>query len=361
MKFKQKIKNLFFKKIAQKKYTKTLNLKDIKKILIIRDGGIGDAICTYPLIRELKKNLPHVEIDIYASLNNHFMYKYLPYIDNIYIKYKKRQWYKSWIDILKMRKNRYDLAIDDTVIRLHRTIYTKIINPTFVIGSSDTNKRYGFDRSELSYYYKTYNSNDIKHIVDKRLRILDLLGLPNNNNKMDFYLSKKRNIHIQKYFEESKAYKFIALNTDGSNSSRTLTKEQIITLCKLLYKKNIKIILLSIPKKYTYFEKLIKENNLLNVELPFKTNTIYDAAEIVKNVNLLISPDTSFIHIASGLNIPTIGLYWNNPIKYIEWGPRSEKSYAITPKTKEENILHINLNDVKDKAFEILESSKKSF
>ncbi len=361
MKFKEKIKNQFFKKFAQKKYNKTLYIKDIKRILIIRDGGIGDAICTYPLIRELKKNLPYAKIDIYASLNNHFMYKYSPYVNNIYIKYKKRQWYKSWIDIFKMRKNYYDLAIDDTVIRLHRTLYTRIINPTFVIGSSDTKKRYGFDRGELSYYYKTYNSNDIKHIVDKRLRILDLLEIQNKNNKMDFYLPKKRNTNIQKYFEKQKPFKFIALNTDGSNSSRTLTKEQIITLCTLLYQENIKIILLSIPKKYTFFEKLIKENNLSNIELPFKTNTIFDAAEIVKNTDLLISPDTSFIHIASGLNIPTIGLYWNNPIKYIEWGPKSEKSYAITSKTKEENILHIDLEEVKNKAFEILKSSKKNF
>ncbi|PHO11325.1 glycosyltransferase family 9 protein [Malaciobacter marinus] len=355
MKLKQKIKNYFFKKIAQKNYHEKLSNIRINKILLIRDGGIGDAICSYPLIRELNKKYPNAKIDIYASLNNYFMYKYVPNVNKVYLKHKKRNWFKSWIEIYKMKKNKYDLAIEDTTIRFHRTLYTIIINPKFIIASSANKDRYGFDRSELSYYDKVYPSNDkIIHIVDKRLRALKLLGINTINNKMDFFLPNQKNNEIIKYLNRLKGYKLIALNTDASHKNRTLSVEQIINLCKLLNNDRIRIIPFCIPKKYDYFKKVIESNNLNNVVLPFKSKSIYEAAEILNNVDLLITPDTSFVHIASGLNIPTIGLFWNTPIKYVEWAPKSDIGLAITPKGKEHNLKYIDIEEIKDHSFKIL-------
>lgn len=349
-----KIKNKFFKIIAKKNYKEAIHKKKIERILIIRDGGIGDAICTFPLLRELKKNFPLVEIDIYASLNNYTMYQYVPYVNNVYVKYKKRQWLKTWIEIFRMRSKKYSLAIDDTVIRLHRTIYTMIINPKYVIGSSDQKKRYGFDRSSLSYYYKTYNSNILEHIVNKRMKVLDLLEIYDINYKMEFFLPKEDNQNIIKYLKEFKNRKIITLNTEGSNDSRTLNKEQIIQICKCLEHQEIIIIPFSLPSRYKFFEDIIVENKIKNLITPYKTKNIYEAAEILKNSNLLISPDTSFIHIASGLNVPTIGLFWDNPIKYLEWGPKSDLSYAIKNRTKESNLKDIDIEEIRLKVFEIL-------
>lgn len=351
----QKFKNFIFKKIAQKIYKEELSNDKIHKILLIRDGGIGDVICSYPLMRELKKIFPYATIDVYASLNNHFMFEYVPYINNIYLKYKKRQWYKTWLDIYKMRLNKYDLAIDDTVIRFHRTIYTMFINPKFALASNGSKQKYGFDRSELSFYYKTYESNDIQHIVDKRLRVLKFLDINYLiDNSMEFFFPPNSNQEIKQRLEKIKQYKLIGLNTLGSSKDRTLKEEQIVKICSLLEKDNTRIIIFSLPKDETYLINLIKKNTLQNVELPIITKTIYDAAQIVNNLDLIISPDTSFIHIASALNIPTIGLFWNNPMKYIEWGPRSDKFYSITPKKKESNLENIDLEEVKEKALKII-------
>lgn len=282
------------------------------------------------------------------------MYKYIPWVNNVYLKHKKRHWYKTWIEVFKMRQNHYDLAIDDTVIRLHRTIYTMIINPKYVIACAGKAKRYGFDRSQLSFYYKTYPITDLSiHIVDERLKALDLLGIKNYDNKMLFPLPKE-NDEINDFISKFKDYKLIGLNTDASHEDRTLSTEQIVTLCKLLERKDIKIIPFSVPKKLEYFKTLIKENNLKNVEIPLKTNSIFEAAQVLEKLDLLITPDTSFVHIASGLNIPVIGLFWNYPSKYILCAPRSDISVALTPKGKEENLKNIDLRQIQKNAFEIL-------
>ena len=356
MNIKERFKNFLFKKIAQKKHTSILPTQQIKNILIIRDGGIGDAVFSYPLLRELKNKIPNAKIDIYASLNNHFMYEYTPWVNNVYLKHKKRHWFKTWIELLKMKRNHYDIAIDDTIVRFHRTLYTMIINPKFVLASSGSTRKYGFDRSELSYYYRVYQSNNTDiHIVDDRLKVLHFLGITNINNKMDFFLPNKINQNLQTYINDiKKGYKLIALNTDASHKTRTLNTKQIIDLCKLLQNEKIKIIPFCIPSKLNYFNKLIKDHSLTNVQLPFKSQTIYEAAEILKQVDLIITPDTSFVHIASGLDIPTIGLFWNDPTKFISCAPRSTISVALTPKGKEENLKNINLQEIQENAFKIL-------
>ena len=103
-----------------------------------------------------------------------------------------------------------------------------LINPDFILASSGTKTRYGFDRNELSFYYKTYSSYTLNHIVDKRLKILDLLKITNYSNKMDFYLPNNLDNNVLEFINKFKPHKVVALNTEGSNSSRTLTKEQII-------------------------------------------------------------------------------------------------------------------------------------
>ncbi|WP_419673091.1 glycosyltransferase family 9 protein [Aliarcobacter butzleri] len=76
------IKKLILKLLLQKKYKEPINKKEINKILLIRNLKIGDAIVSFPLLRELKKKFPSSEIDIYASTNSDFLFKKLPYCTN---------------------------------------------------------------------------------------------------------------------------------------------------------------------------------------------------------------------------------------------------------------------------------------
>lgn len=44
---------------------------------------------------------------------------------------------------------------------------------------------------------------------------------------------------------------------------------------------------------------------------------------LCQRADLVISPDTALIHIGSAYNRPVIGIYQNNAIKVVQWGPRS--------------------------------------
>ncbi len=45
--------------------------------------------------------------------------------------------------------------------------------------------------------------------------------------------------------------------------------------------------------------------------------------DLCDRADLVISPDTALIHIASAFETPVIGIYQNNGVKAVQWGPRS--------------------------------------
>jgi ADP-heptose:LPS heptosyltransferase len=80
---------------------------------------------------------------------------------------------------------------------------------------------------------------------------------------------------------------------------------------------------------------------------------------LVKFLDVIISPDTAYVHIASALDIPTVGLFWNNMQKITEWGPRAKNSVIVTSNIKGDNTLkNIDLKRVVVEVKNII--SKKS-
>ena len=50
---------------------------------------------------------------------------------------------------------------------------------------------------------------------------------------------------------------------------------------------------------------------------------------LCERADLVISPDTALVHIASAFNTPVIGIYQNNGVKCVQWGPRSQRSGTV--------------------------------
>lgn len=87
------------------------------------------------------------------------------------------------------------------------------------------------------------------------------------------------------------------------------------------------MIILSLPSRQNEINDIILKENLSNCTLSYTTKTIFDATELIRSCDLLISPDTSFIHIASAIDLPTIGLFYKN--NFVYWGSKSTISYVV--------------------------------
>jgi ADP-heptose:LPS heptosyltransferase len=349
------IKAIFLKLITRKSYNDDFHPETFKKILIVRSAKIGDTICLFPLIRELKKAFPSVQIDIYASTYNNYLFKHSPYVEHVYTRYKERQTLKTFIDILKMRRNRYDLVIDTMDLRFGKTLALVTINARWLVANTGYEKRYGINNADLGLYYKLTSWKQI-HTIDRMLEFMQLLGVNSYDRTMEFPIGDEAVSFAKSFLEPYKAYKLIGLNADASNQARSILDPEIIDICSEIKQRDsqIRILLFSSISRRNHMATLIKNAGLDNVILEAGTTSIFDAAGLASLMDVIISPDTSFIHIASAFNIPTVAIYQNDPDHLKYWGPQSSKQVVIKPTDPGSSIRGFSIYDTVTTAINLM-------
>lgn len=352
------IKAKILKLLARKSYKDEFRPETFRKILIVRTAKIGDTICMFPLLREIKKAFPSAQIDIYASTYNNYLFKHTPNVSNVYTRYKERNTLNTLKDIFKMRANHYDLVIDTMDLRFGKTLALVFINASWLLANTGYESRYGIDNSDLGLYYKLTTWKQI-HTIDRLLEFLQLLGINNYDNTMEFPIGDEAVLFAKSFLKPYEDHKLIGLNADASNRARSILDSEIIDICRKIKQRdgNIKILLFSSISRRSHMEALIKDSGLDNVILEDGTTSIFDAAALASFMNVMISPDTSFVHIASAFNIPTVAIFQNdqNHLKY--WAPKSSNNIVIQPDEPGSSIRGFRIDDTVSSAINLMNDS----
>src|SRR5512134_1082000 len=88
-----------------KSHTKRIP-KSIERLLVIRPGGIGDAVLILPAIRAFKQRFPDCRIDIPCEKRNADVFRLSGHVNHIYL-------YDRGSDFLKcVSGKKYDAVID---------------------------------------------------------------------------------------------------------------------------------------------------------------------------------------------------------------------------------------------------------
>ncbi|HHF1175869.1 TPA: glycosyltransferase family 9 protein, partial [Haemophilus influenzae] len=105
------------------------SLKHPKSFLFLRqDGKIGDYIVSSFVFREIKKFNPLIKIGVICTKQNAYLFQRNNNIDKIYI-VKKRSILEYIKKALSIRKERYDVVIDPTIVLRNRDLLLlRIIN-----------------------------------------------------------------------------------------------------------------------------------------------------------------------------------------------------------------------------------------
>ncbi|HHF1033147.1 TPA: glycosyltransferase family 9 protein, partial [Haemophilus influenzae] len=93
-----------------------------KSFLFLRqDGKIGDYIVSSFVFREIKKFNPLIKIGVICTKQNAYLFQRNNNIDKIYI-VKKRSILEYIKKALSIRKERYDVVIDPTIVLRNRDL-----------------------------------------------------------------------------------------------------------------------------------------------------------------------------------------------------------------------------------------------
>ncbi len=78
---------------------------------------------------------------------------------------------------------------------------------------------------------------------------------------------------------------------------------------------------------------------------------------IIKQLDLLITPDTSLVHIARSFDLPVVGLFSSFMKNYLLWRPYDQELGSVIAESKD-NIFDITVTQVMDVFKSVIEQKR---
>ena len=315
------------------------------KILVIRFSSIGDIVLTTPVIRCLKNQISDVEIHALTKKKFSSLYKTNPYINKVY-EYDNSL--KKNIEELKLENYDYivDLQKNKRSLRVTRALHKP--HSSF--------PKLNFKKFLLTTF-KINLMPDI-HIVDRYFKAVEKLGVKNDYQGLDFFISEKNDYPLSELpenFQEG----YHAFVIGGTYKTKILPAVKIV---EIIQKLNEPVILLGGPDDVERAEEIIRQTTYFPVPEPvegttgeFGTSTssvteisqilkssdpqilrssdpqilrsinlvgkinLEQSASIVKKAKSVLTNDTGLMHIAAafhknivsvwGNTVPALGMY----------------------------------------------------
>lgn len=285
---------------------KTLVKEKVKHVLILRlDDKIGDMIVATGLIKVLHEN--NIKVSVLTGPICKGLLSTSPMIEKCYI-YKRRG------RLIDVEDESIDLVIDfDDVVTFERCKLISRFNPSHVIG---------FNKKHFPMYHTSLaHLEENSHITERHKAIINLMQLP--ADKYKYHLSEciEAKKQVSKLLHNANYSRIIAINPLTGADDKDFSVEQTQQIINYIksYDRNILIILIGQSSK-------LLAMGIKNAEM-IPDSTINVAVEIVSRCDLVISPDTSIVHMANAFNKPLLAIYNKRRLKdtglfgYNLWSP----------------------------------------
>ncbi|MFH0989805.1 MAG: glycosyltransferase family 9 protein [bacterium] len=287
------------------------------KFLFVRQDRIGDVLISTPLYRSLKNHYPNATVDFFLSSNNHFVLDNDPLIRKRWI-YRKS--FSHALSLLRaIRKEQYDFVIDlmDNPSTTS-TVFCALANGKWNIGLSKEN-HYVYDIT-----IPLLSRRDV-HIIDRIAQLLTVFKIDPSGERFDlsYKTSQQSDSFAEEFLQSHKIIgrSLIAVNISPTDGVRYWGRENYQRLFLMLQREfqYHPILLLCQPSDRKEAEEIIAQ--CPGITLSPITPTFDQFAALVKHSAILITPDTSVVHLAAAYKIPSVVLYVQSNKELRIWEP----------------------------------------
>lgn len=318
----------------------------IDSIIIMRDDGkIGDMVVSSFIYREIKRQYPNIKIGVVTRKGATDIIKDNHYIDKIYEYKKDSSYLKNLAN--EIAKEKYDLLIDTSTILREKQI--------MFISKCDCKINLGVDKEGWQLFDISVPEEKNSHITKRFINILEVLGIKEIQSNYDIQISDEALVKVEKKIKEEENIlevsekERVILNPYTASKHRNFNRKNIEKIIEILlkYRENELYLLGHGENKKEILEikEKIKDKRVHYIELA----GIQEVIALIKNCEMIISPDTSIVHIGVGLDKKVIAIYREDVIgnNGVLWGPNSDKAIQIFSKeNKDDDINNFDMREI---------------
>jgi len=300
-------------------------IQGIKKILVLRPDGIGDALNSTPAISALRDTYQDAHISIVLKPPGSEILSLNPHIDQIIVYDNDHGLRARFRFLRKLRAECYDMAV---VLKnsswCNFTSYAS--GARYRIGRKSERKRFSFT---LTDGVKSHDPKGTKHEVDRNMDVVRLAGAGDGSGELVLCLSEDERIWAQD-FVGSKGLNLtpllVGIHPGGSSFDKLWPAENFARVADHLVEKfEAKIVLFNGPGEDAIAHKIREE--MINSPVSAAGISLRQSAALTERCELFICNDSGPMHIAAALKVPTVALFGSTD--HVRWQPRSEKSVIV--------------------------------
>lgn len=259
--------------------------KKIKRILLIRPGGIGDFLLNIPAFKELNKRYPNANIDLLLFKRNAFCKQYYDKFNQISIIDKPSELIK-----FLLKKKDYDVCIDFDQHRKIPSILTMLSKARIRIGFKRNGKEKAYN-FPVNYPQSEYESQSFMNLLKplgilKKVAEKDLILLKSSQKKRDSVgiyaaaMKEDNRLSIQKWKE--------IIKKEGKNKNYYFFGG---------------------PKDKERYDSLEKELKEFKIHRRDGKGSLLESLKEISQMQSFISEDGGVYHMAVCTGTPTVS-YW---------------------------------------------------
>ena len=295
----------------------------VENICVLRTSSLGDICHMLPFIFTIRKEYPNAKISWIIGKNEA---DFLGNINGIqFIVFDRNNTLKSYFSIYrKLKKIKFDVMFIMQV-SLRANIISLLVKSKIKIG-------YDLNRSSdlhSIFSNKKIRSSQHSHVVDVFLSFLNILGIEKSNFIYKWNIEERitKKELFEKFFELQDKY-FVLSPCSRSANRNWLVNRYAVVADYININFGIQCVLSSSSNSFEveFVKDIISSMKSKPLNLSGRTN-LHELYSLVKNSELLISPDSGPIHIATCAGTSVIGLYGVTNI--VRAGPYNSRDLCI--------------------------------
>lgn len=283
-------------------------------------GRYGDAILMTRLLRQLRAAIPDVSLHVIVSRKtNSVFFRSSPYVTSVFcLKSGLGEWLRFFIS------SRFDVLFNPK----DSPSNSNLILSTFLKA-----------RLKVSHYHELHEGifdrlidlDHFSHVTVQNAGLLDVLGLevPESADIRPELPVYQLSGEVAEFAEKIRGQGYAGINLSAGNASRYWTGEKWSQFAKMFPAE--RFVIFSSPEDVE--EKKHLEFSLGNVIASPVTANLGEVGAILGHLKVLVSPDTSLVHMAACFDTPVIALFPDDLLSMKRYAPLSTRSAIVASAT----------------------------
>lgn len=277
----------------------------LRRVLVIRPGGIGDALLLVPALAALKARYPEAELTVLAERRNAAAFRLAPAVDRVLC-------YDGRSGLCSALAGGYDVVIDTEQWHRLSAVLARLTGAPVSAGFA-TNERARLFTHPVHYSQDEYEAQSF-------LRLLEPLGIAMPQVAAPFLaVPEGAHARAERLLGELAEAPFVALFPGASIPERRWGASRFGELAGLLKEQGTAVLVVGGKVDAADGEAIVRGGRGLNLA---GRTSLAETAAVLSRSALLFSGDSGVLHLAVGLGIPTVSLF--GPGIEAKWGARGE-------------------------------------